>query len=412
MFWIYGGSLRFGHAGQLLYDGSAFAAYQDVIVVTANYRTNVFGFPLSPELPLSKRNLGFLDQRLALQWVRTNIGAFGGSAAKVTIFGESAGATSVDALLTSYSTQTAPFRAAILESGQHSYSAQSYSNSPAQWPSFLREVGCTSGATEIACLRKLPAVRIKDAINTLNSNFQPTVDGVTLVHSSSAARAAGHFARVPVLVGTNSQEGRVYTVGTTNETAFLQSYLGQTPAQIPKVRAAYSKGFDSTYDRISQIFTDFGFLCPEFLFANESVAARVPTWLYQYNASFPNSAFADSAGDSGAYHSSEIGMVFQSYAGGPINPVSSTPRGLLQSQKPATSKQKALSRFVNTAWAKFAKNPTAGPGWPALQLGAAGQMGILGNGSVGGVGVAVVKQSHLHAICPLFKPLYDLFAYT
>jgi len=91
LFWIYGGSLQFGNAGQPGYDGSSFAAFQDVIVVTTNYRTNVFGFSNSPQIPAGQQNSGFLDQRKALEWVQGNIARFGGNPAGVTIFGESAG---------------------------------------------------------------------------------------------------------------------------------------------------------------------------------------------------------------------------------------------------------------------------------------------------------------------------------
>ena len=63
-----GGGLQFGNAGQFAYDGSAFAGFQDVILVSTNYRTNVFGFPNAPEVLDSENNLGFLDQQLALQW--------------------------------------------------------------------------------------------------------------------------------------------------------------------------------------------------------------------------------------------------------------------------------------------------------------------------------------------------------
>jgi len=91
LFWIYGGALQFGSAGLPEYDGSGFAAYQDVIVVTTNYRTNVFGFSNSPEIPFGEQNSGFLDQRKALEWVQGNIARLGGDPAAVTIFGESAG---------------------------------------------------------------------------------------------------------------------------------------------------------------------------------------------------------------------------------------------------------------------------------------------------------------------------------
>jgi carboxylesterase type B len=82
----------------------------------------LFGFPSSPELPPTGHNLGFLDQRFGLDWVQRNIHAFGGSRDKLTVFGESARALSIDALLTSLpANSTPPFRGAILESGQYSY---------------------------------------------------------------------------------------------------------------------------------------------------------------------------------------------------------------------------------------------------------------------------------------------------
>jgi carboxylesterase type B len=68
-----------------MYDGTSFAKNQDVIFVSLNYRTNVFGFPTAPDLPSSGNNLGFLDQELALAWVQDNIAQFGGDKSKVTI---------------------------------------------------------------------------------------------------------------------------------------------------------------------------------------------------------------------------------------------------------------------------------------------------------------------------------------
>lgn len=92
MVWLYGGGLLYGNNGVEKYDGSYIAANNDVIVVVPNYRTNIFGFNGSPQVPVGERNPGFLDQRLALDWVQRNIAAFGGDPTKVTIFGESAGA--------------------------------------------------------------------------------------------------------------------------------------------------------------------------------------------------------------------------------------------------------------------------------------------------------------------------------
>lgn len=210
MFWIYGGSLQFGTAGMAVYDGSAFAAYEDVIVVTTNYRTNVFGFPSSPELSLTGHNLGFLDQRKALDWVQRNIHAFGGDPDRVTIFGESAGAFSVDSLLTSYSkNSTPPFRAAILESGQYSYKFEPVTSSVPAWDNLTASLGCPAQyGDNLTCVRAANATTIKNIIEVNELTFNPVADNVTLVPDPVAKRLSGKIANIPVLAGTNSQEGR------------------------------------------------------------------------------------------------------------------------------------------------------------------------------------------------------------
>ncbi|KAE9385629.1 COesterase-domain-containing protein [Gymnopus androsaceus JB14] len=92
---LYRSGLAFGTASLPLYDGMSLALNQDIIIITANYRTNVFGFPGAPDLPLAENNLGFLDQELAFQWVQLNIQQFGGDLNQVTLMGQSAGAVSV-----------------------------------------------------------------------------------------------------------------------------------------------------------------------------------------------------------------------------------------------------------------------------------------------------------------------------
>ncbi|KIK55759.1 hypothetical protein GYMLUDRAFT_116080, partial [Collybiopsis luxurians FD-317 M1] len=108
--------LVFGTASLPAYDGTSIASNQDIVIVTINYRTNVFGFPGAPDLPLQANNLGFLDQELALEWVKLNIAQFGGDPTRVTIMGQSAGATSVSGLVVRHPIDP-PFRAAILFSG-------------------------------------------------------------------------------------------------------------------------------------------------------------------------------------------------------------------------------------------------------------------------------------------------------
>lgn len=348
LFWIYGGALEFGNAGTPPYDGSAFASYQDVIVVAPNYRTNVFGFPNAPGLPTTGQNLGFLDQRFALEWVQRNIHVFGGSKDKVTIFGESAGAFSVDALLTSFNTSEAPFRGAILESGQISYNAFPRVGTPNGFATLAKALNCSSGMSQLDCVRAAPAKTIQSIIEMTAITFQPVVDNLTYVASPAGNRAAGNFAKVPVLGGTNAQEGRVFEFGQTNLTGFLQSTFGlYIPEIIPAIEAAFPTGdimgYNMPYDVISEIFTLAEFQCGQALWANETAAQGVPTWRYYYNASFPNTEIFTG---SGVYHSSEIVQVFQTYAGGPVNANTPTQLGLQNTQRFATAQQGALSEYM------------------------------------------------------------------
>ncbi|KAK4543426.1 hypothetical protein LTR36_005569 [Oleoguttula mirabilis] len=423
MFWIYGGSLQFGNAGQPAYDGSAFASYEDVVVVTVNYRTNVFGFPSSPELPVTGHNLGFLDQRFALDWVQRNIASFGGSPDKVTIFGESAGAFSVDALLTSFpANSTPPFRGAILESGQYSYRPTPYTSSVPAWDQLSAALGCPgSYGSNLTCVRAANATAIQTIIDEQSLVFNPSPDNVTLVAHPAQQRLSGDIAHIPVLGGTNAQEGRVFTVGDNDTTAFLSTYLGNDTALISAIEAAYplgQGGLDTPYDQISQIFTEFYFQCAQAAWANATAAIGIPAWRYYFNASFENTQLYP---DLGVYHSSEISIVFGTH------PVANT-----------TTQENALSQSMMSAWARFAKNPSAGPGWNQIGTGGAGAVLVGASGvEVGGVymganasvvsgawdlglwgnrldtmggGITVIDQYEVDYRCGLYTAVYDAAA--
>ena len=170
----------------------------------------MFGFPASPELPVTGRNLGFLDQRFALEWVQRNIHAFGGDPSKVTIFGESAGGFSVDALLTSYPKNSKPpFRAAILQSGQYSYRAGPRASSEPAWNNLTASLRCPGTfRSNLTCVRAANATEVKRIIEVNSLIFNPTADNYTLVENPAVRRLSGNVSHVPVLIGSNSQEGR------------------------------------------------------------------------------------------------------------------------------------------------------------------------------------------------------------
>jgi len=223
----------------------------------------VFGFPNSPELPLTGQNLGFLDQRIALEWVQYNIRSFGGNPQKVTIFGESAGALSVDALVTSYS-HNPPFRAAIEESGEVFLRGflNAGLNSTQSWLTLAAALNCTQSTSNLACVRAANATTINSIIEHAALGFQPVVDNATLIGNPAAARASHNVAPVPVLMGTNGQEGRIFVVGQTNLSAYINTTFGALPAVASQVAQAYAvriAGTTSDYEAIAQIYTEWSF---------------------------------------------------------------------------------------------------------------------------------------------------------
>ncbi|CAE7740383.1 pnbA, partial [Symbiodinium microadriaticum] len=220
---IHGGGYVSGTANIPLYDGVDMVDYLQggAIVVTMNYRLNVFGFIGSEELRGqdvengSTGNYGIQDQRMAMGWVQKNIGAFGGDNSRVTIFGQSAGAGSVTNHLTMKRSWPL-FHGAIVESGAF-YESVLQNMSVAAWTydNFLRAAGCGG----LDCLLALPAQDILTAGNSLPSfdphltgnPFRPTADGVEISTHPWIAASNGDVADVPVVMGSCADDGAIFT---------------------------------------------------------------------------------------------------------------------------------------------------------------------------------------------------------
>jgi len=239
--YFYGGGLVAGDGSEYRYDGESMAR-KGIVSITVNYRLSVFGFFSHPELTKesphqASGNYGFLDQVAALKWVKQNIKAFGGDPEKVTIAGESAGSFSVSALMASPLSKDL-FAGAIGESG---------SLLGLQAPSTLaaaekRGVGFADslGVKSLSALRALSAEQILKASVKLGRGGY-TLDGYFFPKSALDIFKAAEQAKVPLLVGWNSEEGNWQnilgkdkpTVG--NYTKAIQKIYGGRAADILKV---------------------------------------------------------------------------------------------------------------------------------------------------------------------------------
>ena len=231
--YFYGGGFVAGDGSEPRYDGEALAQ-QGVVTVTVNYRLGVFGFMAHPELTAESAhhasgNYGLLDQAAALRWVRENIAAFGGDPQRITIGGESAGSFSVSAQMASPLAKSL-LAGAIGESG----SLLSLQPLPtlAQAEQTGTTLGQSLGAASLAALRALPAQQLLEATGKPGApRFSAIVDGYFLPRSPQELYAAGQQAKVPLLVGWNSQE------------MSYQALLGQAAPTVDNYRAAVQKAY-------------------------------------------------------------------------------------------------------------------------------------------------------------------------
>ncbi|MDL4772990.1 carboxylesterase/lipase family protein [Actinomadura xylanilytica] len=371
LFYLYGGGLQNGGAQQ--YDGAKLAADNNVIVVTANYRLNVFG--LLALAGSGGDGLGgdyaLLDQQAALRWTRANAAGFGGDPRAVTIGGESAGAISVCAHLAAPGS-AGLFRAAIMESGS-CVSAPLPEAEPAG-AAFARSVGCTDPATVVACLRAKPAGDLLDA--SARTNFGLVSGGSPLPTAPADAVAKGHIQRVPMIFGANHDEGRTFALGFGDNTpAFYEGFVAATfGARAPEVfkrypLSDYSGPYAPTY-ALAAILTDAGLVagiggCPTLALARR-FSALTRVHMYQFDdRDFPGLTPGKPPGyDWGAPHAGELPYLFPSFDNGtPIAPL-------------FTAAQRRLADDMSHYWGSFVRRTTPDAShlrpapWPALPSGA------------------------------------------
>jgi para-nitrobenzyl esterase len=361
MFWIHGGALVVGESDD--YDPARLVA-KGVIVVTINYRLGLLGFLAHPTLTAesgASGDFGWLDQQAALRWVQTNIAAFAGNAANVTVFGESAGAFSTHAQLASPLARGL-FAKAIVESGAYALTNPTLAVAEAAGQAAAARMGCADQS--LACLRAAPASAVV-AANT-QASIVPPVENKVLTQSIGAAFTSGNFNRVPVIEGSNKDEWRLFVAqaeATTRtpltEAAYVQAIAATLSIPVTVAQAIAAAYPVSVYGgnpsvALGAIGTDAVFACPARR-AVRSLSAFTPTYQYEFaDPDAPMRFFSGISFPTGAYHASELQYLFITSNA----PVQGTLNG----------SQQQLSNTMVTYWTQFAKtsNPNAGgaPNWP------------------------------------------------
>lgn len=372
MVWIHGGGFEMGSGSSPLYHGDAFA--QDgVVLVTINYRLGAFGFLELGELDPDRAgsgNLGLLDQVAALEWVRDNVAAFGGDPSRVTVFGESAGAMSIS-LLMAMPAARGLFHQAIAQSG-----AASAARTPELAADNSREFMATAGLHTLEELLAAPAeqllaahasmaaLRIADPETVIERtgnplaflSFRPVADGDALPLDPLAAIADGSAADVPLLIGTNSEEWKLFAIASpppSDEAALRQraALVVTDPDTALEVYRAEQPGA-SLADLECALLTDLVFRIPAVQLA-DAQSAHAP--VHQYLWTWGSPAWG---GMIGAAHAIEIPFVFD----------------LVEDQRlhvfVGPDAPKLLARATHEAWVAFARDgvPAAEglPAWPTV----------------------------------------------
>ena len=218
LFWIHGGGHQFGSGGGP-YE-SITLTQQGVVLVSINYRLGLYGFFAHPELAAedpdgSTGNYGMQDQILALQWVRDNIREFGGDPDNVTIFGESAGGHSVGQLMAS-DLAKGLFHRAIAQSGTGFYQFQAVDKNHERLSGFeagtkaAEKLGL-SAAAAITQMRSMSTEELATLAQDeeISATFHPQIDGHVLKQATAQTFLEGKQAAIPLIVGSNADEGSV-----------------------------------------------------------------------------------------------------------------------------------------------------------------------------------------------------------
>lgn len=307
MVWVHGGGNASGSAANVYSDGTVFAR-DGIVLVSFNYRLGSLGF----EPHNGEANFGLWDQVAVLRWVHDNVATFGGDPANVTLFGESAGGQDILALMTAPAARGL-FQKAMVESGGGGWG---------------------------------PPPTLAEATANRDGDWGPTIDGHLLKESPLEAFAAGRAARIPLVIGTNSEEGSL--LGEDPRTAGLFPEVSADDlSKLSRIYGSQASG-DATLARLE--FRDGYFAGEARWIAAKIAAAHTPAYLYRFEYVLA----ALQGRRAGAHHGSEVPFVFDHLP--PVRRIDDNDLRVMHA--------------IHDCWVAFARSGkpacAEAPGWPQV----------------------------------------------
>jgi acetylcholinesterase len=333
--WFFGGGFLQGGTNSPYFNPQSWVQRtQDHIVVTVNFRSNIFGFPNA--VGVTNQNLGLLDQRLALEWVRDQIANFGGDPSRIIGWGESGGAEAVDYLNFAYPSDPI-FSGTILDSATALFpqaGGRTFDTAQTNFTAVSTALGCHDPSSEMDCLRDVTWQDIEAVLSADPTlMFLPIVDNVMVFQNYSDRYAKNAISSVPALIGTNLHE---FNEGIPNP---LSPTFNQSA---------------------SDMDTNVVFVCTAALTSHARQSYSLTTYRYRYDGNFSN---ISPPSYPGAYHASELPLIFGT--AGDFHGAS-------------TAYENTVSSKMQDLWVAFAKDPEHGLrklGWGTYGEGKAAILG-------------------------------------
>lgn len=292
MVWIFGGGFQVGGTADPYFDGHNFVKDNpDVILVTINYRLGPYGFLHLSHLEdgadyPDAQNLGLLDQRLALKWVKENIAAFGGDTDNITIFGESAGGASV--MLHAVSKDSQPyFKRAISASGPFAFT-----NSAEQMKDFADKLMKEAGCRTVADLQKADPRTLVNLYSKNSLAIFPERDGRIVPLKPYEELEKGAAKTVDIMCGVTRRETFSFVCGYGGPENYALGYLPRVakllayckPEEQQLVRGYLKAGDGTEGKRVEEFTNQVMFFCPVKRMTEGQVKAGGKAWLYFWTA--------------------------------------------------------------------------------------------------------------------------------